>query len=75
MRTTREHRQHGTTALIMAARAIVRGDISRARAESQGCKLATVAEARALAGACRIANKRWGLNLRWINFIGYQGTD
>lgn len=67
-----ERKRHGTTPLIHAARAIVRGDISRARTESAGKCLATITEARALAGACRIANAKLGTNLRWCHFVGYK---
>lgn len=62
-------RPHGTTELIMAARCIVRGDVSAARDYAQGKRLATVAEARALAGACSYAKRRYGARLRWTEFI------
>ena len=52
---------------IQVARTILTGDITAA------CRLASrsawsVAEARAIAGACREANRRWGCTLAFEQF-------
>lgn len=52
------------TFAIHAARAIVRGDVQRARAELLGQPVAlSVAEARALGGSIAEAERRYGVRL------------
>lgn len=58
-----------TTPAIHAARAIVRGDVQRARLELAGVKSISVTEMRALAGACAEASRRYGCFLDWADFI------
>ncbi len=55
---------------ILVARCILAGDVTRARAEAQGVRSWGVAEARAIAGACREANRRWpGAGLSFSQFL------
>lgn len=64
---------HHTTPAIHAARAVVRGDVSRARAELVGCVPAfRVYELRALQGACREANRRYGCEIDWRELVGWR---
>lgn len=57
------------TAPIHAARAIVRGDVSYARACMIGVRSLRVCEARALIGACDEARERYGCELDWLSFL------
>lgn len=57
-----------TTAPIVAARLIVRGDVSGARAVLSTHPWGNtyrVCEIRALIGACEAANRRYGCSLDW----------
>lgn len=60
---------HHTTPAIHAARAVVRGDVQRARLELAGVRALRPYEARALAGACAEANRRYGCSLTWCSFL------
>jgi hypothetical protein len=53
---------------IVVARTILTGDITGARREAAGRTVWTVAESRAIAGACREANRRWGCDLSLAQF-------
>lgn len=56
---------------ILAARLIIKGDVALARAEVASFRTAgfTVAESRALIGACREANRRYGCDLNFTSFL------
>lgn len=54
---------------ILAARSIVRGDIQTARLELVGWTSFSPAEGRAIIGACREANRRYGCKLDWSAFL------
>lgn len=64
---------HLTTPAILAARLIVKGDVSQARAEVAAHHVYkagfTVAEVRALNGACMEANRRYGCDIKWTSFL------
>lgn len=53
---------------VIVARAILTGDVTRARLEAAGRTSWSVAEARAIEGACREANRRWGCDLSLSQF-------
>ena len=57
------------SAAIIAARHIVRGDIQSARLELVGWTSLSPAEGRAIIGACREANRRYGCKLDWAAFL------
>lgn len=56
-------------AAIIAARHIVRGDIQSARLELVGWTSFSPVEGRAIIGACREANRRYGCKLDWSAFL------
>lgn len=53
---------------ILVAKIILTGDVTLARAEARGRLSWTVSEARAIGGACREANRRWGCDLSLEQF-------
>ena len=70
------------SAAILAARHILRGDVHFARLELVGWTSFSPAEGRAIIGACREANRRYGCKLDWSAFLtgdpprkGMQGRD
>lgn len=63
-----------TTPAIIAARQIVKGDVSAARDSLRGHRWPgafRACEARAIIGACRAANARYGCNLDFRSFLGW----
>lgn len=68
---------HLTTPAILAARHIVKGDVQAARAELANWPWGnafTISEARAIAGACDEANRRYGCHLGWRDLLGWPNT-
>lgn len=57
------------TAAIAAARAVIRGDVQRARELLIGWRSFSVCEARAMIGACREAGRRYGIEVSWTSFL------
>ena len=53
---------------VVVARTILTGDITLARREAAGRCSWSVSEARAITGACREANRRWGCELSLKQF-------
>lgn len=53
---------------ILVARTILTGDVSLARRLAAGRASWSVSEARAIAGACREANRRWACGLVFTQF-------
>jgi hypothetical protein len=66
--------RHPATTPILAARAIVQGDVSTARALLAGHKWGSafrVCEARAIIGACREAGRRYGCSIDPRSILGW----
>lgn len=57
------------TAAIAAARAVIAGDVQRARELLIGWRTFAVCEARAMIGACREAKRRYGCDISWTSFL------
>ena len=56
---------------IVVARAIIAGDLDRARREAAGRRSWGVSEARAIVGACRVARERFaGCSVTFSEFLG-----
>lgn len=53
---------------IQVARTILTGDVQLARSLAAGRRSWSVAEARAIAGACREVSVRWNANLTFTSF-------
>lgn len=57
------------TAAIAAARAVIAGDVQRARELLIGRRSFAVCEARAMIGACKEAGRRYGISISWTSFL------